>query len=264
MTAKKILKPFYHASLPVLRLIPIGLVQGLNRGLRALTAQSHRLQQMLQWRIAKHPPEWYDHFCDQHWRWALTRNPMSWERGIIGLMGMRPGARVLDLCCGGGFFANRFFSTRASQVTSVDFDPNAISHAKKNFHAPNVEYVCADIRTGMPNGTFDNVAWDAAIEHFTEVEMAQIITNIKNRLTPEGVLNGYTIIERPGFKGHEDHEHEFASREELAVLLKKYFKNVLILSTGYQDQFEQRDNLYFFASDGAVPFDPSWPSALRV
>jgi 2-polyprenyl-3-methyl-5-hydroxy-6-metoxy-1,4-benzoquinol methylase len=264
MKTRRILKPVYHALLPAIRLIPVGLVKSLNHGLRAVTARSHWFQQELQWRIAKHPPEWYDHFCDQHWRWAVSRNPMSWERGIIGLLGMRPGARVLDLCCGGGFFANRFFSIRASQVTSVDFDPQAIRHAKKNFRAPNVEYLCADIRTGMPQGTFDNVAWDAAIEHFTETEMAQIITNIKKRLTPEGVLNGYTIIERPGFKGHDDHEHEFANREELATLLKQYFKNVLILSTGYQDQFEQRDNLYFFASDGAVPFDPSWPSALRV
>ena len=247
-----------------MRLVPIGLVQATNRRLRAMTAMGHRFQQELQWRVAKHPPEWYDHFCDQHWRWAVSRNPMSWERGIIGLLGIKPGARLLDLCCGGGFFANRFFSTRAAQVTSVDFDPAAIRHAKKNFRAPNVEYVCADIRTAMPQGSYDNVTWDAAIEHFTEQEMDQILTNIKSRLVPDGILNGYTIIARPDFKGHEDHEHEFATREELANLMKRHFKNVLILSTGYEDQFEKRDNLYFFASDGPVPFDSGWHDVLRL
>ena len=261
MTSRNLLRPLNRA---VLRMIPIGAVKAMNRGLRSLAAGGHWLQQELQWRVAKHPPEWYDHFCDQHWRWAVSRNPMSWERGIIGLLGMQPGARVLDLCCGGGFFANRFFSTRAAHVTSVDFDPEAIKHARRNFKAPNVDYLCADIRTAMPQGTFDNVAWDAAIEHFTEEEMTNILANIKSRLTPEGILNGYTIIARPDFKGHEDHEHEFATREELAGLLKRYFKNVLILSTGYSDQFEKRDNLYFFASDGPVPFCDSWPSVLRA
>lgn len=236
----------------------------MNRGLRAMTAMGHRFQHEMQWGIINHPPEWYDHFCDQHWRWAASRNPMSWERGIIGLLGIKPGARVLDLCCGGGFFANRFFSTRAAHVTSVDFDPDAIRHAKRNFQAPNVEYLCADIRTGMPPGSYDNVTWDAAIEHFTEAEMDQILANIKSRLVPDGILNGYTIIARPDVKSHEDHEHEFTSREELANLMKRYFKNVLVLSTGYEDQFEKRDNLYFFASDGPVPFDSGWPYALRL
>lgn len=244
--------------------IPLPLVKFVNRTLRATAAQTHKLQFKIEWGGVKHPPEWFDHFIDQYWRWKRSSNPMSWERGIFGLMAMKPGCRVLDLCCGGGFFAHHFFSTRASKVISVDFDPAATKHAKRYFHAPNVEYHCADIRTDMPKGEFDNVVWDAAIEHFTEEEMDGILNNIKQRLTPNGVLNGYTNVARPDGISHADHEHEFASREELATLLQRYFKNALIISTDYKDEFETRGNLYFFASDDAVPFDPNWGNFLRT
>ena len=244
------------------RFVPISLVKTTNRTLRSLSAFGHHVQFIIQWDSPK-PPEWFDHFIDLYWKWNVTRNPMSWERGIFGLMAMRPGCRVLDLCCGGGFFAHHFFASRAVKVVSVDFDAAGIRHAKTNFRAPNVEYHFADIRTHMPEGEFDNVAWDAAIEHFTEVEMDQILNNIKRRLTPNGILSGYTIVARE-HESHEDHEHEFSSREELANLLRRYFGNVLVISTAYKDVFEERDNLYFYASDGPVPFDEAWGGHLRM
>jgi hypothetical protein len=39
----------------------------------------------------------------------------------------------------------------------------------------------------MPEGIFDNVIWDAAIEHFTEEEIDGIMKNIKARLKPNGI-----------------------------------------------------------------------------
>ena len=149
-------------------------LKAVNRLLRRVAAYGHKLQFESEWRILP-APEWYDHLIFQHWLWFQLRNPMSWERGIFGMLAMKHGCRVLDLCCGGGFFAHHFFSSRAASVTSVDFDPEAIAHAKANFRAPNVEYRCADIRTNMPVGEFDNIVWDAAIEHFTQEETALIL-----------------------------------------------------------------------------------------
>jgi cyclopropane fatty-acyl-phospholipid synthase-like methyltransferase len=241
----------------------LGAVKAMNRLLRRVDAAGHKLQFDAEWRVSP-PPEWFDHLTDQHWKWKFTRNSLSWERGIMGMLAMKPGCRVLDLCCGGGFFAYHFFSSRAASVVSVDFDPSAIAHAKRNFDAPNVDYRCCDIRTDLPAGEFDNVVWDSAIEHFTEQEILAILANIKQRLTPSGTLNGYTLVEKPTGKSLVHHEYEFKSKEELAILLKKVFKNAMVVETSSHDVIEDRQNLYFFASDGVLPFDPAWENAVRL
>ena len=187
---------------------------------------------------------------------------MSWERGVFGTLAMKPGCRVLDFCCGAGFFAYHFFSGRAASVLSVDFDPDAIAHAKKNFSAPNLEFRVADIRTHMPDGIYDNVVWDAAIEHFTPAETTEILANIMARLTSDGVLSGYTLVEKATGKSLVHHEYEFKSKEELAGILHTRFQNVMVFENISADALEERHNLYFFASNGPVPFNPKWPNAV--
>ncbi len=201
------------------------------------------------------PPEWFDHFIDQYGQWYQTRIPFPWERGIFNLLAIRPGARVLELCCGDGFNAHHFYSIRAASVVSVDFDAAGIRHARRYFRAPNVQYDLCDIRTSLPGGTFDNVIWDAAIEHFTVAEIGTLAIEIKSRLAPGGILSGYTLIEDPE-RRHPDHEIEFRSRADLASLLTPHFANVAVIQTDYPT----RKNLYFFASDGPLPFAEQFKS----
>lgn len=238
-------------------------VKAWNRMMRRLAAAGHKLQFEAEWRVDPNP-EWYDHFLFQHWLWSVSRNPMSWERGIFSMLPMKNGCRVLDLCCGGGFYAHHFFSSRASSVISIDFDPVAIEHAKKNFHAPNVEYRLGDIRTDIPDGEFDNVVWDAAIEHFTQEEAGKILTGIKQRLGRSGTLSGYTIVEKAEGLSLSHHEYEYKSKEELAGVLKNFFQHVLVFENKSVDDLEKRHNLYFYASDATLPFDPDWPDAVRL
>jgi trans-aconitate methyltransferase len=128
-------------------------------------------------------------------------------------------------------------------VIACDFDPVAIATAKRKNAAANVEYVLADIRTAMPAGEFDNIVWDAAIEHFAPIEIEEILTNIMSRLTKHGILNGYTIVEKPDGKSLSHHEYEFQSKEDLARFLAPHFKNVTVFETIYPE----RHNLYFWA-----------------
>src|SRR6266853_6818633 len=90
-------------------------VKSVNRLLRRICAFGHHVQFEAEWHAGT-PPEWYDHLIFQYWQWFYTRNPMSLERGIFNLLPMKHGCRVLDLCCGGGFFAYHFYSSRASRV----------------------------------------------------------------------------------------------------------------------------------------------------
>ncbi len=170
-------------------------------------------------------------------------------------LALKAGGRVLELACGDGFAARNFFSIRCREVVACDFDPSAIAAAQKYNRAENVTFLLADIRHAMPAGTFENVVWDAAIEHFTPEEIGLVLKNIRSRLTPDGILSGYTIVEREtGVKSLTHHEYEFRDKVDLLRFLTPHFKNVTVFETVYPS----RHNLYFWASDAVLPFDPEW------
>ena len=224
---------------------------------RWASSAHHRLF-LAQWGLLP-VPEFFEHKVGLYWMWGANRLPHWVERGVFSLLAMNPNCKVLELCCGDGFNAHYFYSCRVKSMLSVDFDPKAISYAQKHFHAENVTYRLADIRTQMPEGVFDNVIWDAAIEHFTEVEIADIMANIKRRLTADGILSGFTIVEKAdGKKMLPHHEYEFKSKEDLARFFEPHFKNVTVFETIYPD----RHNLYFWASDSVMPFTNGWPAAI--
>jgi SAM-dependent methyltransferase len=214
----------------------------------------HRLF-LAQWGI--YPlPEFFEHKVGLYGRWTANREAYWVERGVFGLLTMAPGCRVLELCCGDGFNAHHFYSCRAGSVLAVDFDPKAINYARRNFKAPNVRYEIADIRNQMPDGPFDNIIWDGAIEHFTAQEISDLVAAIKQRLTPGGTISGYTFVESStGKPKFVHHEIEFESTADLARFFYPHFKNVRVFETLYA----QRTNLYFWASDGDLPFSPTWP-----
>lgn len=170
---------------------------------------------------------------------------------MFGSLALR-GGDVLELACGDGFNARNFYSLRSHQVVACDFDPAAIATAKRKNSAPNIQYLLRDIRSEMPGGPYENVVWDAAIEHFTPAEIRDVMCNIKKRLTREGILSGYTVVERPdGQKQLNHHEYEFRDMDDLRSFLSPHFANVRVFETIYP----VRHNLYFWASDGEVPFD---------
>ena len=212
---------------------------------------------LVQWGV--YPlPEFYEHNIGMFWGWKVTRQAFWVERGVFGLLTMKQGCRVLELCCGDGFNAHHFYSCRAESILAVDFDPKAINYARRNFRAPNVRYEVADIRTNMPEGTFDNVIWDGAIEHFTAPEISELVAAIKKRLAPNGTLSGYTFVEAStGKPKFVHHEIEFDSPQDLARHFYAHFKNVKVFETVYSE----RTNLYFWASDGELPFSLNWSHA---
>jgi SAM-dependent methyltransferase len=221
---------------------------------RNLAYFAHWLQIKYDWKVPPQP-EWFDHYCDQFYLHRKNKSPLWVERGIFGLLAMKQGANVLELCCGDGYNTNHFYSKRSNKIISVDFDKDAIPHAKKYNNAPNIDFRIADIRTQMPEGKFDNIIWDAAIEHFTETEIDAILANIKLRLKPNGVLSGYTLAEKDDGNRHlSHHEYEFNSKEDLRRFFEPHFKTVKVFETIYP----QRHNLYFYASNSTVPFDENW------
>lgn len=218
-------------------------------------ASAHKRLMQIQWGMSPQP-EHFDHHIDLFHQWLDRRSSFWLERGIFGGVALK-GGDVLELACGDGFNARNFYSARSRRVVACDFDPSAISTARLKNAAPNLEFHLADIRTDMPQGIFDNVIWDAAIEHFTPKEISGILANIKRRLAPNGVLTGYTLVERAdGQKSLTHHEYEFKGKDDLLNVLRPSFAHVLVFETKHPT----RHNLYFYASDGAIPFSQGWTS----
>lgn len=225
---------------------------------RAWVASAHHRLMDVQWRLPPQP-EHFDHHIDLFWHFLHSRSSLWAERGVFGSLVLK-GGDVLELACGDGFNARNFYSLRSNRVIACDFDPLAIRTARRKNSAPNVTFILADIRTEMPDGTFETVIWDAAIEHFTPDETQAILRSIKARLVPGGALSGYTIVERAdGLKSLDHHEYEFTGMADLKRVLEPHFANVSVFET----IFPSRHNLYFWASDGAIPFSHGWPHMVK-
>ncbi len=237
----RVLSGIYGVIVPALR--------RFNAALRSMSAGSHHLQYKVEG-FLRPSAEWFDHEIDVHWQWVDRQRSMFLERGVLNTLAIRPGAEILELCCGDGFNSHRFYAERAAHVLAVDHDRAALAHARR-FHArENIEYRACDILEGVPEGPFDNIIWDSAMHHFTPLEAATILASAHRALAPGGVLSGYTVIE-PG-EGYAYARLQFHDPEPLADLLAGEFAHVAVLET--PDAL--RRNLYFFASDlaSALPF----------
>lgn len=238
--------------------------RGVSRLTRQVSSSAHRLQYVIEWSVDN--PEYFDHFIDSHYQWHAMRQSFPWERGVYSSLALQATRgetlpNVLELCCGDGFMTYHFYSSQAASIVALDFDPEAITSARRNCSAPNISFRLGDIRTDMPQGTFDNVIWDAAIEHFTEAEIESLMSGIKERLAPGGILSGYTIVEpEHGGKHLHQHEYEFHDKDDLVRFLTPWYANVQV----FQTVFPSRTNLYFFASDGPLPLDRGIATTVRA
>lgn len=227
--------------------------RSLSRLSRKFAYQMHRIQMFLEWTTDN--PEHFDHNIDLYYKWRRDQQAFPMERGVWSSLALKGGGKTLDLCSGDGFYSFYFYASKSQHVTAIDFDPKAIAAGIKNFSLKNIHYLLGDIRKDIPAGPFNNIVWDAAIEHFTEAEITSLMKRIKGVLTPSGILSGYTIIEdhEHDHKRLHQHEYEFHNKEDLARFLTPYFKNVMVAQTSYSE----RENLYFYASDDNLPFEGS-------
>jgi len=204
----------------------------------------YRADQTRLWRNKTHPPEWFDHRADLY-LWSDRRSPFWPERGVYSVAPMFQGCKVLDLCCGEGFFAYHFYTSLASHIDAVDWDRTAIAHARKWHSDPKIHYhVLNAVTKPFPRSHYHVICWDAAIEHFTELEIRLVLEKCVTALKPDGVLTGYTILTNPGPPVHPDHHHEFHDRHELISILHEFFPCVAMIETVYPT----RRNIYFRAA----------------
>ncbi len=216
----------------------------INVILRKLLKLTYRVQLKLQW-SGQRCPDWYDHLIDQY-VWSTSH----WvERGVFNNFFVQMNARVLELCCGDGFYTSRFYAERAESIVAVDHNSTAIRHAKKYYRRSNIEFRCLDILLNFPKGSYQNIICDSALDYIPKDALEPLIVNIRLALGSKGLFSGSTVINQsdPSSLFHKERAF-FGSAEDLKQFLEKFFKNVVVLTT----RFPNRENLYFVASQKPI------------
>lgn len=209
-------------------------------------------------------PEWQDQLTTHYALWEMTGQPFLAERGAMVLSAIPQDAAVLELCCGDGYYTRYFHAGRAASVIAIDIEAAAIKFARKYHSAPHITYLVGDMRKDLPAGPFDTIIWNGAIEHFTPQEIADVMNELRARLKPNGIVSGYTIARIGDDKQLSHHEYEFVDKEDLLRFFTPHFKRAKVVESHWPAvKFSggARHNLYFFASDGVLPFDADWPYA---
>lgn len=115
-----------------------------------------------------------------------------WGGETVARVGLQPGARVLDLCCGAGASAIRAAKAVGPQglVVGVDVSQPLLDLARARADAEglaNLELRCADaLRTGHADGEFDAVVCVFGV--FFLPDMAGFIAEMWRMVRPGGTL----------------------------------------------------------------------------
>jgi phospholipid N-methyltransferase len=242
-----------RALRPALRRVLVPPLRLFNRLLRRISGAAHHFQLRVEG-VLTPQAEWFDHHIDVHWQWPATGRSSFLERGVYNSLVIEPGADVLELCSGDGFYTRNFYAPKASSVVAVDANPEALAHARRVNGAENVRYESCDIRRTLPEGPFANVIWDSALHHFTPEEVGEVLALVRERMAPGAVLSGYTEVEDLPYAYRKQ---SFESKDDVVALLGRSFPHVMVFETSDP----HRTNLYFFASDSAerLPFAPGNP-----
>jgi ubiquinone/menaquinone biosynthesis C-methylase UbiE len=230
---------------------------------RALANFSHMIKSECDWGPPP-MPEFQDQFVNQYFNLPKYRRTFWLEGAVFCGLGIEPGKRILELCCGTGWYTDLFYSPFASEIVAVDFDPRAIETAQRFHQRSNIKYQVMDIREAFPDGPFASVIWDGAIEHFTMEEIDSIMQRMQAVMTPGARLVGYTVAESANAPQLPTHETHFQGIEHLGGVLKRYFKSVRVFERLHSTISPPRHNLFFYASDGPLPFDQEWQHGLRL
>lgn len=115
--------------------------------------------------------------------------------GVLDLLGVRPGQRVLDVACGQGILARRLAAAGA-RVTGVDAAPKLIEAARAR--SPGIEYHAGDARSlgALRLSGFDAAACVMALSNIDALDVA--LGGVADALRPGGVFAA--VIVHPAFR----------------------------------------------------------------
>ncbi len=226
---------------------------------RVLAYNAHNLILLCDFQI---PPAtlYTDHYVNQFFLMSALKRTWWVEGPAFCGLAIEPGCRILELGCGTGYYTDVFFSPFATEIVAIDIDPRAIETARRMHQAKNIRYEVMDFRKTMPDGPFDVVVWTPTIFAYTPDEVHTLMQRLREVMAKDARLCGFTCIEAV----HGGPDVLWHDMKSLAERLKRYFKNVRAFERVHPTVQPPRHELYFFASEGPLPFDAEWPHGVRL
>lgn len=104
-------------------------------------------------------------------------------QSIRTALGLSPGDRLLDVCCGNGV-VTRALAASCRQAVGTDFSETLIGVARRHNGAPNLSYVVADARglqtLDLSGGTaFNRILLYAALQHFETGDLPRLLSGLR-------------------------------------------------------------------------------------
>jgi cyclopropane fatty-acyl-phospholipid synthase-like methyltransferase len=133
------------------------------------------------------------------WREEIVGDPRrEWEDELVSRL--EPGARLLELGCGGGSPETRRLAQRFA-VTGVDISPRQVERARTAI--PEAEFLCADFtELELPADSFDAVASFYVLNHVPRDLLASLLESIHEWLVGGGLLlSAFGASDNPGWTG---------------------------------------------------------------
>lgn len=161
----------------------------------------------------------------------LLGGASAYNRGFLAAEVIAKGDVLLDIACGDGFFAKRFFATQCAHVDAIDINPSAIRIAIAQNSAPNIDFHLMDaVAHAFPSDKYDVIVWNSAIAYFPPDTTNRFLKKISTSLSADGVFVGAESLGRS--EGH-DHLQVFESLEDLHRLFSQHFEFVSLRSATY-------------------------------
>lgn len=247
--------------------ITFPIVNFLSQFSSKVTEKFYGLLMMIEW--GRNPsPEWMDHDQDYFYQARVKGETFFLERGVLPKILLSElikdkknlnSLNILDLCCGDGFYSQFFLHDIAKNITMIDLDPKALIRSKKRknklpfLNGKNFNYINANIISDKIENIllkknillkYDLIIFNAAIEHFKEEQVFEILNSCKKLMTKKGIIFGYTLVEDEDHV-FDHHELLFKTKDDLKKLVNKNFNNVEC----FQSISQTRHNLYFLAKN---------------
>jgi cyclopropane fatty-acyl-phospholipid synthase-like methyltransferase len=97
------------------------------------------------------------------------------------------GAKVLDLCCGEGFYDRMYFAGRASRVDALDVDGNAIVLAQGLNRRRNLRFYKADVaQDEFPGSEYDMILCFSALQQMSRIQLDTLLPKVRAALKAGG------------------------------------------------------------------------------